>query len=33
MKYIGATDAFVNAPFFVEGIVINCQKYVSLQTG
>ena len=22
MKYIGATDAFVNAPFFVEGIVI-----------
>ena len=23
MKYIGATDAFVNAPFFVEGIVVN----------
>lgn len=22
MKYIGATDAFVNAPFFVEGIII-----------
>lgn len=22
MKFIGATDAFVNAPFFVEGIAI-----------
>jgi cell division transport system permease protein len=22
MKYIGATDAFVNAPFFIEGITI-----------
>ena len=22
MKFIGATDSFVNAPFFVEGIVI-----------
>ena len=31
MKYIGATDAFVNAPFFVEGIVMGWVTYTHLR--